>query len=262
MPLRAPTGPASVDPTPLAAHPGKWHEFRAGALATLPLEIGAVPFAIIFGALAVNSGLSGWATAAMSALVFAGASQFVAVGMLAGGAGLAMIVLTTFIVNLRHALYSATLAPHMRHLPQRWLAPLGFWLTDESFVIVIDRYHQPDRAPFKHWYFLGSAAFMYINWQVWTWVGILAGRSIPNPQAWGLEIALPITFIGMLVPSLRRRSLLLSALAAGAGALAFAGLPNNLGLMAAALLGVRVGVLAAPYDRTEQPAPAPERQAA
>jgi 4-azaleucine resistance transporter AzlC len=254
----APGAPANAAAAqPHEGAPGKGQEFRAGMRATLPLVVGAIPFGIIFGAVAVNSGLSVWATAGMSAFVFAGSSQFVAVGMVASGAGLAVIVLTTFVVNLRHALYGATLAPHMRHLPQRWLLPLGFWMTDESFLIVINRYNQPDRAPYKHWYFLGSAVLMYLNWNLCTWIGIVAGQSIPNPQAWGLEVALPVTFIGMLVPSLRRRSLLLSALAAGAGALVFAGLPNRLGLIAAALLGVAVGVLASPWDAPEPAAPEP-----
>jgi 4-azaleucine resistance transporter AzlC len=229
--------------------PTRAQEMRAGALATIPLELAAIPFGIIFGAVAVNSGLSGWAAAGMSAFVFAGSAQFIAAGMVASGAGVLVIVFTTFVVNLRHALYSATLAPHMRHLGQRWLAPLGFWLTDESFVVVIERYNRPDATPYKHWFFLGSAITMYLNWQTWTWVGILAGKSIPNPQAWGLEFALPVSFIGMLIPGLRSRSMVLCALAAGAGALVFAGLPNQLGLIVAALLGVGVGVVASRFDR-------------
>lgn len=227
-------------------------EFRAGLKATLPLVLGAIPFGIIFGAVAVTSGLSAWAAVAMSALVFAGSSQFIAAGLVASGAGIAVIVLTTFVVNLRHALYAASLAPYMKHLPQRWLAPLGFWLTDESYVVVIARYSRTDASPWKHWYFLGSAVIMYVNWQVCTWIGIIAGRSIPNPQAWGLEFALPVTFIGMLVPSLRQRSMVLSVLAAGSAALVFAGLPNKLGLIIAALLGVVVGMAATRFD-----APAP-----
>jgi len=99
-------------------------EFWGGVRATIPLVIGAIPFGIIFGALAVNSGLSAGATAAMSAFVFAGSSQFIAAGLFGGGAGVLIIILTTFVVNLRHSLYSVTLAPHMKHLPQRWLAPL------------------------------------------------------------------------------------------------------------------------------------------
>jgi 4-azaleucine resistance transporter AzlC len=223
-------------------------EFWAGVRATLPLEVGAIPFGIIFGAVAVNSGLSSGAAAALSAFVFAGSAQFIAAGLVAGGAGLAMIVLTTFVVNLRHALYSASLAPYLRGLGQRWLLPLGFWLTDESYVVTIEHYAHGAPSPHKHWYQLGSAVLMYANWQLWTWVGIWAGQSLPNPQAWGLDFALPVTFIGMLVPTIRQRSVLLSVLAAGAGALVFAGLPHMLGLPAAALLGVGVGVLAGRFD--------------
>ncbi|MEZ4613192.1 MAG: AzlC family ABC transporter permease [Caldilineaceae bacterium] len=212
--------------------------------ATFPLVVGAIPFGIIFGAVAVNSGLSAAAAQAMSLFVFAGSAQFIGAGLVAGGAGLAVIIVTTFVVNLRHALYSVSLAPHMKHLPQRWLLPLGFWLTDESFVVVIDRYAQQDRSPFKHWFFFGSAVFMYLNWQLCTFIGIRAGQAIPDPQSWGLEFALPVTFIGMLVPALRSRPVLLSALVAGAAALLLHGLPNQLGLMAAALLGVGAGVLA------------------
>lgn len=217
-------------------------EFRAGIRATFPLVVGAVPFGIIFGAVAVNSGLSAPAAQAMSLFVFAGSAQFIGAGLVAGGAGLAIIILTTFVVNLRHALYSVSLAPHMKHLPQRWLLPLGFWLTDESFVVVIDRYTRRDKSPFKHWFFLGSAVFMYVNWQVCTFIGIRAGQAIPNPQSWGLDFALPVTFIGMLMPSLRSRPMLLSALAAGATAILLHGLPNQLGLIAAALTGVGAGV--------------------
>lgn len=224
-------------------------EFRDGIKATLPLVIGAIPFGIIYGAVAVTSGLSASAAAAMSAFVFAGSSQFIAAGLLAGGAGLFVIVLTTFVVNLRHALYAASLAPHMKGLPQRWLVPLGFWLTDESYVVVIARYQKQDPSPFKHWFYLGSALFMYANWQLCTWIGIVAGQAIPNPQNWGLDFALAVTFIGMVVPGLRVRSVAVSVAAAALSALAFNGLPNKLGLMVAALLGVAAGVTAGRLDK-------------
>src|SRR5687768_2624482 len=119
-------------------------EFLRGVRDTLPLILGAIPFGIIFGVIATASGLSPSATMAMSLLVFAGSSQFIAAGLVGQSVATAFIILTTFVVNLRHMLYSATLAPHMRHLPQRWLLPLGFWLTDESFAIVIARYNEPD----------------------------------------------------------------------------------------------------------------------
>ena len=97
-----------------------------GARDTVPMLIGALPFGLIFGTLAVASGLSLPATLLMSALVFAGSAQFIAVSLVASGAGLVVLLLTTFIVNLRHMLYSASLMSHVRHLPQRWKIPLAF----------------------------------------------------------------------------------------------------------------------------------------
>ena len=114
-------------------------EFLTGVRDTFPLIVGAIPFGIIFGTLSIAAGLSVAATLAMSAIVFAGSAQFIAVGLVAAGSGWPIIVLTTFVVNLRHALYSATLAPFVSKLPHRWQIPLAFWLTDETFAVVVDR---------------------------------------------------------------------------------------------------------------------------
>ena len=218
-------------------------EFWAGARATLPLIVGALPFGLIFGALAVNSGLSLPAAVGFSAIVFAGSAQFIAAGLVASGVGVGFIILTTLIVNLRHALYAATLAPHTAHLPQRWLLPLAFWLTDETFVVVVSRYAKNDDSPHKHWYFFGSALLMYVNWQLSTWIGIIVGQSIPDPGAWGLDFALVVTFIGMLVPFVKNRATLAAVLVAGLAALLFNGLPNKQGLMVASLAGISTGLL-------------------
>jgi 4-azaleucine resistance transporter AzlC len=233
---------ANIQPT--RPREAEWREFRAGAKATLPLIVGAIPFGIIFGAVAVNSGLSIWATAALSLFVFAGSSQFLAAGLVAGGAGLLVIVLTTFVVNLRHGLYAVTLAPFVKQLPQRWLLPLGFTLTDETFLVVVQRYRRPDHSPAKHWYQAGSAIFMYLNWQLCTWIGIFAGSALPNPAGWGLDFALIVTFIGMLIPGLHSRPMVVSVLVAGAAAVLLAALPNQLGLLAATLAGVVAGMVA------------------
>jgi 4-azaleucine resistance transporter AzlC len=225
-------------------------EFLAGVRATVPLVVGAVPFGIIFGALAVTNGLSPAAALGMSAFVFAGSSQFIASNMVASGAAIPFVVLTTFVVNVRHSLYAATLAPYTRHLPQRWLIPLGFWLTDESFVVVVQRYQREDSSPYKHYFYLGSALMMYINWQLSTLLGIVAGQSIPNPAAWGLDFALIVTFIGMLVPMLVAKPMLAAALVAGTSAIALNGLENRLGLLLAALLGLLAGVISERLMRT------------
>lgn len=230
-------------------------ELLHGARDTVPMIIGAIPFGLIFGTLATTAGLSFWQTQTMSLWVYAGSAQFIAVTMLAGGAGLAAILLTTFVVNLRHALYSATLQPFVRHLPQRWRAPLAFWLTDETFAVVHRRYTEGADSGQRHWYFLGSALAMYTNWQLCTAVGAAFGQALPNLAAWGLDFALLATFIGIVVPLLRNRSQGAAALAAAAVALLTHGWPYKLGLLAAALAGILLGVA---LEREQAPTRAEE----
>ncbi len=218
-------------------------EFFSGVRDTFPLIVGAIPFGIIFGALAVSAGLSVPAAVAMSLIVFAGSAQFIAAGLVSQGAGVLIIVLTTFVVNLRHGLYAASLGPYLRGLSQRWLVPLGFWLTDEAYAVVIQRYERADASPHKHWYYLGSCVFMYVNWQICTLIGIVAGTRLQGISDWGLEFALVVTFIGIVVPLLTTFPMLLASLVAGGVALWFRELPNQLGLMLGALAGIAAGYL-------------------
>ncbi len=235
-------------------------EYLAGAKATIPLVLGAIPFGVIFGAVAANSGLSAGATLSMSIFVFAGSAQFIAAGLVSSGVGVGLIVLTTFIVNLRHALYSASLAPYMKHLPHKWLLPLGFWLTDESYAVVIARYNQPDDSPHKHWFYLGSASLMYTNWQLCTVIGVIAGQSIPDATGWGLDFAMVVTFIGIVVPLIRNRPVLASVIVAGVVALLFDGLENKLGLMIGALAGIIAGyTLETWFSTVPEPIDAPRQ---
>ncbi len=238
-------------------------EFLRGVRDTLPLVIGAIPFGIIFGAVAVSGGvvadgetaqtLSPFAVQGMSLFVFAGASQFIAAELVRDSAAVLVVIFTTLIVNLRHALYSATIAPYLKGFSQRWLLPLGFTLTDETFVVAMGRYQQPDPSPFKHWYQAGSAVFMYSNWQLCTLIGITAGQSIPAEQVarLGLSFAAMVTFIGMLIPLIRSRAIFVATVAAGAASVLFYGLPNRLGLIVAALIGIAAGMLAEREARSD-----------
>lgn len=239
------THPHPTAEAPPAASSAR-REFFAGMRATVPLLIGTAPFGLIYGALAISAELSNAATLGMSLFVFAGSSQFIAAGLWAEQAAVAVIVLTTFVVNLRHALYSATLAPHYKHLPQRLLLPLGYFLTDETFAVVAARLHREGPSEHLHWYQLGSALAMYSNWFTWTLIGVLAGQVISSAQAeaLGFGFAMSVTFIGIVVPMLKTRPMLLSAAAAGITALIANPLPNKLGLIVAALVGVAVGIIA------------------
>lgn len=218
-------------------------EFWTGVRDIIPLVIGAIPFGIIFGTLATNNGLSPAATLAMSAFVFAGSSQFIAAGMIAVNTGWLLIVLTTVVVNLRHLLYAVSLVPYVQGLSQKWKIPLSFLLTDEAFAIVIRRYEAKAAMPFKHWYYLGAALAMYLNWQLCTVLGITLGQLVPNAAGWGLDFAMSVTFIGMIVPYLKSKPMVIAVVAAGLVALLAASLPNKLGLMAAAFAGIGAGMV-------------------
>lgn len=217
-------------------------EFFAGARNTFPLLLGAFPFGLIYGALAVASGLSMTTAMAMSLFVFAGSAQFIAVGLIAAQAPVLIIVLTTFIVNLRHMLYSATLLPYLKDLPQRWRIPLAFWLTDETFAVTVHRFQRDDASPFKHWYQLGSSIAMYLNWQFWCFVGLVLGDRIPDAASWGLDVAMPVTFIGMTIPFVKGMPMLVCVLTAGASSLLTIGMPYKLGIIVSAFVGIAAGV--------------------
>jgi len=216
-------------------------EFVAGARATFPLIVGAIPFGIIFGTLAEPSGLSALGALAMSVIVFAGSSQFIALGLLAAGAALPVIVATTLVVNLRHLLYAANLVPKVGHLPHRWRLVMAFGLTDETFAVVSKRYLQQDTAQ-AHWFYLGSFLAMYGNWVLCTALGVGLGELFPDMTNWGLDFAMSVTFIGIVVPYLRNTPMWAAVIVAGAMAVATVAIPHKLGLIVAALSGIAVGL--------------------
>jgi 4-azaleucine resistance transporter AzlC len=224
-------------------------EIGAGLKDTVPLLLGAAPFGVVFGAVGVGSGLSPAAVMGFSLFVFAGSAQFVAAGLVAQGVNLPLIVLTTFVVNLRHALYATSLGPYLRKLPQRWLLPLAFWLTDETYAVTIRRYQQEPENPRRHWYQLASSVSMYLNWQFWTAVGLLAGTKLAGLSGWGLDFAMAVTFIGIAVPLVRSLPMLLCAVVSGTAAMLLKGLPSNLGLLVAALAAMAAGTLAEALKR-------------
>jgi predicted branched-subunit amino acid permease len=118
---------------------------------------------------------------------------------------------------------------------------MAFWLTDETFAVVAGRYAGGGAPETRHWYYLGSAVSMYTNWQVCSFVGAVFGNLIPGAADWGLDFAMPVAFIGMLVPYLRNLPMVSASVVAGAAALLAYGLPNKLGLILAAAAGIAAG---------------------
>jgi 4-azaleucine resistance transporter AzlC len=218
-------------------------EFLNGVKGELPLLLGVMPYGMIYGALAVKLGLPPALALAMSAIVFAGSSQLIATPLLAAGMSGVVIVATTFVVNLRHALYSASVAPFIKHLPLHWKVLLAYLLTDEAYAVTITRFTQPDSSAAlnRHWFYFGAGLTLWSSWQISSAIGIFAGQLIPN--SWSLDFALALTFIALVVPNLKDRASLAAAVSAGIMAVFSYAWPYKLGLFAAAITGIAVGLL-------------------
>lgn len=197
---------------------GRWKDIRAGFGAMMPLWLGAAPFGAIYAVSALAAGLTPAQTLGMSLLVFAGSAQFTSVGLFASHASPFTLILTTLIVNARHLLLGASIAPFLRSQPVWRKAALATQLTDESYAIGIRAFIERRGSAA---YQFGANISMYLIWQVSTATGLLLGTLIPDPAAYGLDLVFPLTFIGILAPILRNaaehghwRTLIVAALAA------------------------------------------------
>ena len=224
-------------PTPSSLPHGAW----AGVSAAAPLLPGAIAFGMVYGLLARQAGLSLAAATAMSVTVFAGAAQFTAVSMW-GQAGGGLIVLTTLMINLRHLLMGASVAPHLSGQPGSWKALLAFGLTDESYALAISGYL---RGEGSREYFLGANLAIYGGWVLSTLTGGILGGLVVDPGRWGIGLVFPLTFLGLLVPLLVRPVTGVVALASGIVAVATAAwLPGKGNLVLAILVGSEIGAIA------------------
>jgi 4-azaleucine resistance transporter AzlC len=222
------------------------HPFTRGFAAITPLWIGVVPFGLAYAVLARDAGLSVLETQALSVLVFAGSAQVSAVGLIAQGASGLGIVLTTFLLNVRHVLYGLSLG---RTVPlEGWRRPVAaYFLTDEAFGIVAARRERTFA------FVLGVELSLFLAWNAATLGGALVGGAIPDPTSLGIDLVFPLAFLALLVPLVRTRDDAVVAL--GAGALAWAlsrWLPGGLPVLAA---GVGGSVLGAWLTRARPPVP-------
>jgi predicted branched-subunit amino acid permease len=217
----------------------KGAEWRQGVLAGLPLALSLIPLMGVFSVLARTAGLSAVEAQVMSLLVFSGA-QLVAAQMLLVGSPVAFIVGIGGILNARHLLYSATLAPYVKGLPWWWRCLLGYLLTDEAFAAGSAHYQRPGSPEQRHWFLFGAGLAVWLAAQGGTLLGSLLGAYLP--PAWSLDFTAPLSFIALAVLLLKDRACLAAAIVAGALALVTAALPLNLGLLVAALVGILAGV--------------------
>lgn len=222
--------------------PGVREAFLEGARDVLPVVVGVIPFGLIVGVSAIAAGLTTGDAVASSVLVFAGASQLAMIDLLGQDAPWLVAVLTAAVINVRMVMYSASLAPWLAGVPRGSRAGAAYVLTDQAFALSVTRYGRDEGTPRTRLaYYLGTALPLWLNWQLVTVVGAVAGAAVPEGVP--LEATIPLVFLALLVPAVTDRPTLAAALVGAGVAVAAAPLPANLGLVVGALAGIVTGAV-------------------
>ena len=225
----------------------KKNEFFMGAKEIMPHHLGVFPFGLVFGVLAVASGLSNLEAILMSSIVFGGASQIVFVQLWSTGVPSFIVGSSVAIVNLRHLLYSASLTKYVEKLPLRWRMTLAYLLTDQSYAVMISKYRDKEFSKYSHYYFLGSGITLWLGWQIATIFGVLGASLIS--EEWSLTFAVSLTFIAIVVPLLKTKADLIACLTAGILSIVLQPLPWKLWLIFAGLGGIFAGWIATTLNK-------------
>ncbi|WIY26273.1 AzlC family ABC transporter permease [Parasedimentitalea psychrophila] len=214
-----------------------WRGFRDSA----PFILIAGPFGLLFGVLAAEAGLNVLEAFAFSLAVFAGAAQFTALQLMQEQAPTLIVLVSALAVNLRMAMYSASLTPYLGAAPLWQRAFAAYFLVDQSYALSIAKFEtNPEMTtPQRMAYFFGASGIVTPLWMGATIVGALIGSQVP--ESWGLDFVLPLAFLAMIGPMLRTPAHLAACFAAVVTALLAAGLPYNFGLIVAGLTGMSVG---------------------
>ncbi len=234
---------SSETPVPDSAlpAPGSHRGFRAGLRDAAPFSLVIIPFGMLFGVVATEAGLSVFETMSFSVLVIAGASQFTALQMMQDQAPVLIVLATSLAVNLRMAMYSVALAPHLGAAPVWQRAFMAYVLVDQTFATAALEYERRPEKPLrtKIAYFMGAVAPVCPLWYGATLAGATLGQAIP--PSFGLDFAVPITFLALVAPALRTLPHVISAFVSITGALALAWVPFSGGLLIAAVLALVAG---------------------
>ncbi|ARU02168.1 AzlC family ABC transporter permease [Yoonia vestfoldensis] len=226
-----------------------WAGLRDGS----PFVLMAVPFATLFGVVATDAGLTVGQAMGFTVLVIAGAAQFAAVQMMMEDAGIAFVLLAALAVNLRMAMYSASLVPYLGAAPLWQRALVAYLNFDQTYITSVARYEaRPDmRMQDRVLYFLGVATPITPLWFIMTLVGIMVGSAIP--EAWALDFIVPIMFLAMVSPMLKSLAHVAAAAVSVSVALALVGLPSGTGLLVAAAAAMVTGALVETWMERRKP---------
>jgi 4-azaleucine resistance transporter AzlC len=226
---------------------------RRVVLDSLGIAVSAAGFGFVYGLTARAAGFSPLEASAMSLVVFAGASQFAAIGYVLGGFSWAAIILLTAFLNARHVLYSAALAPYLAERPRLVRAVVAHLLTDEAFAISIAHFRRIGRADLTG-YFTAAIGSTFIPWNLATLLGVTVGASIPEPSRFGLDVIFPAAMGGLAVGLVTGRRELVAAIAgAVVGVAVSLAWDPAAGIIAGGTIGPLVGMAVPPGARDTEP---------
>ncbi len=234
------SGPAGLDPIDPAALAASR---RRLLVESLGIAVSAIGFGFVYGLSAHDAGFSPIDAMAMSVIVFAGAAQFAAVGYVAGGLPWIGVVLLTGLLNARHLLYSASLAPWLQDVPRPRRAVMAHVLTDEAFALSMAHFRRLGRTD-ERGYWIGAILATFIPWNLATLAGVVVGGSIPDPNQFGVDVIFPAAMIGLAVGLVTGRRELVAAIVGGGIAVVVALLVSpSVGIVAGGVLGPAVGLM-------------------
>ena len=202
----------------------------------IPLTIPVIPFGIIYGVVGVELGLSPLVTFAMSFIIFAGSSQIAFVQLYTAGASPLVMISSVLAINSRHFLYSAVLAQYLNKLNLYWKILLSYLMTDQSFSVSLSYFKKNQKKTFSHYHMLGSGFTLWLLWQISTLSGIVLGNVIP--EALGLEFAIPLTFLSLIIAELKKYDHLLIIIISGAISLITYNFPLKVYIILSAFVGL------------------------
>jgi predicted branched-subunit amino acid permease len=223
---------------------------RNGVRQILPFSLMAGPFGLVYGATAAASGIPDVPAILASFVILAGASQIALVELIDDGAAWYVAIGTALTINMRMALYSASLAPDFRAFPTPWRFGLAHLLTDQVAVVSVLQYERHTDPVYRRWFTFGAAAWFVIPWFAGTTIGVLIGGDIP--EVWQIGFAVPLMFTALLVPTLVSRPKVLAAIVGAGVAVSTTWLPQGINIMLGGAAGILAGAIAA--ELTTEPA--------
>lgn len=215
------------------------HEFWGGAKALLPILLGVIPFGLTTGIAVAQTHINPRDGIIMSVLVYSGAALLVALQLIQANAPVVITIVSALMVNLRFLMYSVSLSPYLKHLPQRWRALLAYLLSDQAYAVSIPHFEHHTIPRWGHWYFLGAALTMWVAWQGSLLLGMVVGVNLPT--SWSLDFTVPLTFLALTVPNIRDKPTTVAAFSAGLITILLNSMPYRIGAVVAAVIGIGVG---------------------